>query len=268
MSEKPFIIMCAPNGARRLKKDHPEIPITPDEMADCAELILKSGASMLHLHVRDDDGNHSLNPDRYRASIKAVRDRVGKNMIIQATTEAVGVYNRQQQMEIVRDLRPEAVSLALRELCPSEEDLNEFSAFNEWLMKEHIFPQYILYNENDYLRFMDYLKRGVFHHDAPFILFVMGSYAGPTPETAKTFDCAAEHNGYWASCGFADNEKECISHSLENNGHIRIGFENNIWREDGTLLENNGEMIKYAATKSLRPIATADNIRNMFNLRG
>ncbi|MCC3860412.1 3-keto-5-aminohexanoate cleavage protein [Pseudemcibacter aquimaris] len=267
MNDHPFIIMCAPNGARRVKKDHPEIPITPSEMADCAELILENGASILHLHVRDDNGGHSLDPDRYRASIKTVRERVGKNMIIQATTEAVGIYNREQQMEIVHDLKPEAVSLALRELCPTDQEMSEFAAFNEWLIKEHIFPQYILYNEADYKRFMSYQKQGVFHQDNPFILFVMGSYAGPTPETAKTFECATSHNGPWASCGFADNEKECIEHSINNGGHIRIGFENNIWREDGTLLENNGEMIKYAADRSTRSIASADDVRNIFNLR-
>ena len=70
---------------------------------------------------------------------------------------------------------------------------------------------------------------------------------------------------------FSENEKDCINHSTKVGGHIRVGFENNIWREDGSLLENNGEMIKHAATVAMnnnRPIASVDDVRNIFNLRG
>jgi 3-keto-5-aminohexanoate cleavage enzyme len=268
LTQKPYIIMSAPNGARRQKKDHPEIPITPVEMATCAEQILDNGASMLHLHVRDDDNKHSLDVERYKASIKAVKDAVGDNLIIQTTSEAVGLYNREQQMEMVKTLKPDAISLALRELCPTDNEIQEFNDFNKWLNDEHIFPQYILYNPEDYLCFEEYRKKGIFHNEAPFVLFVMGIYAGPTPDTAKLMDLAKDCTTPWALCGFAKNEKECVAHSEENNGHIRVGFENNIYREDGSLLENNGEMIRYAAEKSNRPIANAADVRNLFNLRG
>ena len=165
--------MSAPNGARRQKKDHPEIPITPDEMAICSEQILEDGASILHLHVRDDENNHSLDTDRYRASIKAIKEAVGDQLIIQTTTEAVGIYNHHQQMEMVRELKPEAISMALRELCPTDDDQTEFSSFLKWLKTEHIFPQYILYNSEDYIRFEQYRKMGIFHDDNPFVLFVI-----------------------------------------------------------------------------------------------
>ncbi|MDG1996444.1 MAG: 3-keto-5-aminohexanoate cleavage protein [Emcibacteraceae bacterium] len=269
MTAFPYIIMSAPNGARRQKKDHPEIPIRPDEMAHCAEQILDSGASILHLHVRDTNNNHSLDTDRYRASIKAVKDVVGKKLIIQTTTEAVSIYSPHQQMEMVRELKPEAISMALRELCPSDEDISVFSNFLKWAKAEHIFSQYILYNPEDYQRFEKYRKMGVFHDDDPFVLFVMGSYAGPTPDTAQLMDIAKETSTPWAACGFSENEKQCINHAAEHNGHIRVGFENNIWREDGSLLENNGEMIRYASHHSgKRPIANAADVRNLFDLRG
>lgn len=263
--------MSAPNGARRQKKDHPKIPISPDEMANCALEILESGASILHLHVREDDGGHSLNVDRYKSSIKAIKDKVGSQLIIQTTTESVGIYDRYQQMEIVKKLKPEAVSLALRELCPTDHEIAEFEAFNKWIINENIFPQYILYNPDDHNRFEDYISKGVFHNNDPFVLYVMGSYNGPTPDTDTLKKMAAKNQKPWAACGFAENEKDCINHSATKGGHIRVGFENNIWREDGSLLENNGEMVKYAATvaiKNNRPVASADDVRNIFNLRG
>ena len=84
----PFIVMSAPNGARRGKDDHQSLPITPDEIAACAEDVADAGASIIHLHVRDEHGAHSLESDRYRAAIAAVRERVGDGMVVQITTEA------------------------------------------------------------------------------------------------------------------------------------------------------------------------------------
>jgi len=271
--KKPLIIMSAPNGARRQKSDHSAIPITPDDMADCAESIVENGASILHLHVRDEKNAHSLDVDRYRASISAIKNRVGDQLIIQATTEAVGIYDRYQQMDMVKILKPEAVSIALRELCPNDEALSEFSAFTKWMAGENIFPQYILYDETDYQRFESYRKQGIFQDDMPFTLFVLGSYLGPTPEAdvmaeqMKLRTIKAEFP--WAVCGFATNEADCISHAAHNRGHIRVGFENNIWRDADHLLDNNSEMIKYSATeaeKARRPVANSDDVRKIFRL--
>lgn len=262
--------MSAPNGARRQKSDHPELPITPEDMAICAEQILAAGASILHLHVRDEKNAHSLDVERYRASISAVRDAVGDQLIIQATSEAVGIYNRDEQMQMVKELKPEAVSLALRELCPSEGDIAEFSNFIKLLRQENIFPQYILYNESDFDRFERLRKQGVFHDDNPFTLFVFGSYQKNHTNTDQLKKKSMSATFPWAACGFYQNEKDCISHAAINNGHIRVGFENNIRKDENTLLENNAEMIRYAAnvaSEAQRPVASAADVRNIFNLK-
>ncbi len=266
--------MSAPNGARRQKTDHSEIPLSPEEMASCACEIRDAGATILHLHVRDENGAHSLDVDRYQASIKAVRAAVRKALVIQATTEAVGIYNRHQQMEMVRALKPEAVSLAFRELCPDENAASEFSDFLKWLKSEKIFPQFILYNRDDYLRFEDFRKRGVFLNDNPFVLFVLGSYQGQTKQTVDDSILLMEDSMVadipWAVCGFQDNEFECISHAAFENGHVRVGFENNIWKPEGSLLDNNAEMVAHAAgvaEKARRPVATADLVRSIFDVR-
>lgn len=268
----PFIIMSAPNGARRLKSDHPALPITPADMADCAEEIVEAGASILHLHVRDDQNKHSLDPDRYRASIKAIRDRVGDKLIIQATSEAVGIYSRHQQMAMVKELKPQAVSLALREICPSDDERSDTAEFIEWLSKEHIFPQYILYDEDDYTRFENYRKQGIFMCDAPFTLFVLGRHpkAEDTLHNAQRLKEITKQLGSpWAMCGFGSNERDCVDHAAVNSGHIRVGFENNIYSSEGKLLTNNAEMITYcreAAVNAKRPVASVDDVKNIFKL--
>ncbi len=121
----PLVVMCAPNGARLGKSDHASVPLTPAELADCAEQLLACGVSVLHLHVRDKLGRHTLDVQAYSEAMTAIRERVGDELILQVTTEAVGAYGRQQQMALVRELRPEAVSLALRELCPDQDSIAE-----------------------------------------------------------------------------------------------------------------------------------------------
>ena len=69
----PLVVMVAPNGARRTKADHPNLPLIPAEIAREAERCAAAGASVLHLHVRDEDGRHSLDPRLYLAAIDAVR---------------------------------------------------------------------------------------------------------------------------------------------------------------------------------------------------
>ena len=88
----PLVVMCAPNGARLQKSDHPSVPVTPAELADCAASLLHRGVSVLHLHVRDSGGGHSLDPGLYREAMAAIRERTGNRMILQVTTEAVQIF--------------------------------------------------------------------------------------------------------------------------------------------------------------------------------
>src|SRR5210317_1856139 len=103
---KPMVVISAPNGARLQKSDHPAVPLSAEELADCAESLLTAGVSVLHLHVRDSAGGHTLDAGRYREAMAAIRDRIGDQLILQVTTEAVGMYDRHQQMELVRELKP------------------------------------------------------------------------------------------------------------------------------------------------------------------
>ena len=59
------MIAVAPNGARKTQQDHPQLPISPKEIAHTAAACLDAGACMLHLHVRDENLGHSLDAQRY-----------------------------------------------------------------------------------------------------------------------------------------------------------------------------------------------------------
>ena len=59
-----MMIAVAPNGARKQKTDHPALPISPAELAATAVQCQEAGACMVHLHVRDVQGGHSLKTNR------------------------------------------------------------------------------------------------------------------------------------------------------------------------------------------------------------
>ncbi|MDX1405284.1 MAG: 3-keto-5-aminohexanoate cleavage protein [Woeseiaceae bacterium] len=265
----PFIIMSAPNGARRGKQDHPALPITPAELAECAEQIVEAGAAMIHLHVRDESGRHSLDPDRYRQAIAAIRERVGEQLIIQVTTEACSIYTPQQQMSVVRQLRPEAVTLALKELCPDAAAEKSAAAFFTWLDDEDVMAQYILYSDEDVVRFTDLRTRGVIPDAWPFVLLVLGRYSDSLtgdPSLIDGYVRGLEQDVAWMVCCFGETESAAVAEAARLHGHARVGFENNLLLPDGSPAPDNAALIRVAAETartSARRVANADDVREM-----
>lgn len=265
------IVISAPNGARRTASDHSLLPITPEELADCAELLVEEGVSVMHLHVRDSERKHSLDEGRYRVAIEAIKNRVADGLILQITTESVGMYSREHQMALVRSLKPEAVSLGLREICPDEKSEREAASFFAWLRKENIWPQYILYSAEDVERFDTMRRRGIFDDDQPFCLMVMGRYSealeGSLPELEAMLAAADCSNFPWAACCFGKQEHEAMLEATRAGGHVRIGFENNLHLPDGSLARDNAALVNAycsaIASQERRP-ARANEIREEF----
>jgi uncharacterized protein (DUF849 family) len=93
-----LIVTVAPNGAYKQPADHPAVPITPATLATTAKSCLDAGAAMLHMHIRDAQGRHSLDVEGYREAQRVVRQAVGDAMVIQITSEATGVYQAPAQI--------------------------------------------------------------------------------------------------------------------------------------------------------------------------
>ena len=271
IADTPFIVMPAPNGARRGKADHAGIPLSPAELAENAQAIFDCGASLLHLHVRDESDQHTLDPERYQAAIDAVRDQVGDRLVIQVTTEAVGVYSAEQQMSVVKELKPEAVSIALRELVPDRNDLNEAGHFFKWLKSNEVVPQYILYSADEVKWFEDLRGRGLFQDDLPFVLLVLGRYGttdyGDPDDIEEYRRALGDDRIPWAVCCFGPREDEVSLRAATAGGHARVGFENNMLMPDGSQAPDNAALVRLAAghaRTSGRRLATADDVRQLF----
>lgn len=270
--EIPFIVMSAPNGARRGKADHSGIPLSPRELAENAQAILDSGASILHLHVRDESERHTLDPQRYRAAVSAVLEQVGNRLVIQITTQACGIYSAEQQMAVVKDLKPEAVSIALRELIPDPDIVGDANRFFAWLRSNKVMPQYILYSPQEVEWFEGLRRRGIFDEDLPFVLFVLGRYGTNDCGDPRDIDAYRRALGDqripWAVCCFGPLEDKASQCAATANGHARVGFENNLLMPDGSEAPDNAALVRLAGAHGRsagRPVATADDVRQLFS---
>jgi uncharacterized protein (DUF849 family) len=267
------IICVAPNGARRGKADHPALPVSPEELALCAQDCLAAGASAIHVHVRDDLGRHVLDADRYIVATQAIRAAVGCSLIVQITTEALGVYSPHEQMQLIRDVEPEAVSIALREILPDPTDAaarSQLSQFMAKLCRTGTIPQIILYTPEEIDLLADLVGDGVFPWPTAMlpVLFVLGRYT--TDRSCKPSDilpflapsrCVFAS---WSLCAFGRNEAACTTIGLSLGGSARVGFENNLELPDGTIAVDNARLVKNLAQAARLvgvPLATAEELR-------
>ena len=267
--QAPLMIAVAPNGARKTRADHPALPLTAEELARTAAACREAGACMIHLHVRDKDRKHSLDPSIYKAAIQAIRAAVGSDMIIQISSEAAGVYQPEEQIDAVMKTRPEAVSLAIREFCPAGFSERPAAEFLEWCYRERVHPQYILYDGEDIGRFNDMHRRGMIPGDVVTLLLVAGKYStdqeSDISDPAPLLDTVNDDFVWWL-CAFGSAESRCMERAAELGGHCRVGFENNLRLPDASLASDNAALVRLAANngpKTKRPVATADQAREM-----
>ena len=264
--KQPTLIMVAPNGARLTKRDAPNVPITPAELAAEAADCLRAGAAAMHLHVRDARGWHSLDPEHYRAAIAAIRAAVGDDLLLQVTSEAAGVYGWREQAEAVRALEPEAVSIALREFLPEEADAEqrrEVADFFRWLHACATAVQIICYAPEEVERLVGLREEGVIPWRHPFLLFVLGTradYEGQG-EVASADAALSRLDAFlrtlaplreevaWMACAFGPHQLDVLEEAARRGGHVRVGFENGRDIAPGHSAPDNAALVAALAAR-------------------
>ncbi|MGJ8528082.1 3-keto-5-aminohexanoate cleavage protein [Maritalea sp.] len=254
-------IMVAPNGARRTKADHRALPISIPEVVETARQCFAVGANGIHAHVRGSQDEHVLDAGLYRELISELALVVPK-MDVQITTEAVGIYSPQEQMQVVQDVYPKMVSIALAELS-KHPDRAELSQFYHSLADDSIDVQHILYDPAEVQQFEQFVDQGVIPNGAPSFLFVLGRYTAGQQSNPLHFD--PFHSAMQASpfsseakvmtCAFGGRETACLVHAASFGSDCRVGFENNLYMADQINAPDNGARVGELISK-LKDAAT------------
>ena len=258
----PVIIMVAPNGARKTHSDHPALPVSIEETVTEAVACHAAGATVLHAHVRDMHEKHVLDPALYNELIDELR-RQAPQLLVQITSEAVGIYTPQQQADCVKAVRPQMASIALKEITGNFEQAEFAGDFFAWCVESQVHIQHILYSADDFQRYLDYKTDGVIPESQNCVLFVLGRYAvdfQSTPDDLTPFLQNDLDNLCWFTCAFGYQEQVCVLAGIEQGGHARIGFENNLHLANGQLAGSTRELVlslRKAVEESGRRVATA-----------
>ena len=247
MKKDPMVIAVAPNGARKTREDHPSLPLTAGELIETAWKCYEAGASMMHFHVRDESGGHTLAPEIYRPALDLLTSEVGDRLLLQVSSEAAGRYDSVEQREAMKRLAPHCLSLALRELLPNRESHEAGARYLSELSSEGVLVQFILYSPKEVEWYEQLCSGGIIPGDAHLLLFVLGSYR--TPQSSCDLGPYLEQlkrKSPWMACAFGPAESMLAGQIAERGGHIRVGFENNQQLPDGSQAGDNSDLVRVA----------------------
>lgn len=262
----PVLIAAALNGARKGKREHPALPLTLDEILAEARACHAAGAAMLHLHVRDRHGGHSLDPGLYAEALTELRRQLPE-MLVQITTEAAEIYRPEAQLACLEALRPEFASVAVREIA---RDATVAARLYRFAAEAGVSVQHILYDPGDLAQLLAWRASGLVPAAGGCnLLFVLGRYERPTPSDPRDllpFLTAAPNDATWMVCAFGPSEAACTMAALALGGHMRVGFENNLNLPTGERAARNADLVALAAAAARHiacPLADAETARTI-----
>jgi uncharacterized protein (DUF849 family) len=223
---------------------------------------------MIHLSVRDAKGRHLLDPSAYREATGAIRRAVGDRLVVQISTEQAERYGWADQMAVVREARPEAVTLSLAELVPNPGCEAEAQRFFQWLFRERVITQFVVRSVDELDRYRDFARRGLIPTAPHLLLFVLGSRTEPAAaRSLASLVAGMEGDTPWAACGYGAESLAATVAAAALGGHMRVGFELDPHLKNGTIAPDNAALVwqaRIAAEALGRPLLDADGIRERF----
>lgn len=243
------LIMVAPNGAYKTRDDHPALPVTVAQLVETAVSCFQAGAGAIHAHIRDDEGRHTLDAERYAELLSALASAV-PDMRVQITTEAAGRYSPAEQRALLDTLSPPWISAAVREIL-GDKDIEAAKRFYQQAAKYGTQIQHILYDDHDVAWLDQLIEDKVINDLHPSVLFVLGRYSEnreSSPADLKPFlqarkDSRHLSDCHFMACAFGSREIDCLIAAAKAGGDCRIGFENNLVDEDLALASNNAARV-------------------------
>ena len=191
-------------------------------------------------------------------------------MLLQVSSEAVDRYSAKQQMQLMQQLMPDCLSLALKEFAPDDVDLPTFKTFLETLSGSGCLFQYILYTPQEVHRYQRLLEDGVIPDSRHSVLFVLGR---KHPSILANSDIDRYLNALstptpWMVCCFGPSSWEILTDAVAKNGHVRIGFENGWALPDSGTASSNAELIRAGCSvfrRLERPLADVRQAREILS---
>jgi 3-keto-5-aminohexanoate cleavage enzyme len=245
MDRAPLIITCAVVGAELTREDYPFLPLTPDEIAGSALAAYRAGASIIHLHVRDENGNPTQRVDIF----KEVSDRISSecDAILQYSTGgAVGTPVAERYAPL--SLKPHMASLSMgsinfgSELFENTEETIRLIAKN--ISENGSMPELEIFDFGMLESVGRYAAKGILpeRYHVNFVLGVPGGMKGTVKNLVYLVN-ELEDQQAWTVSGIGKCQLPLCVHAIAMGGHVRLGVEDNIYYRKGELARSNAQLI-------------------------
>lgn len=269
-----LIITAAICGAEVLKEHNPAVPYTVEECVREAKSAYDAGASIIHLHVRYDDGTPTQDKNRFKEVMDAIY-KVCPDVIIQPSTGgAVGMSNDKRLQPT--ELNPELATLDCGTLNFGGDEVfmnteNTIKYFAERMNERGIKPELEVFDKSMIDMALRLHKKGYIKEPMHFD-FVMGVNGGITGELRDFVFLRGSipADATYTVAGIGRFEFPLAAAAIIDGGHVRVGFEDNVFISKGVLAKSNGELVEKVvriAKEFGREIATPDEARKILGMK-
>lgn len=267
-----LIITAALTGAEVTKDIQPSLPVTPDEIAEAAYECYKAGASIVHIHARDEEGN----PTQAYEVYKEIKEKIEAkcDVIVQPSTGGATWHTPEERLQPV-ELKPEMATLSCGTCNFGDEVFMNSGEYIEKFAKRMqelgVKPEIEIFERGMIENAKRLVKKGLvaepLHFD--FVLGVPGACPG-TPEDLMHMLTCIPSGSTWTVAGIGRSETPLATMAIILGGNVRVGFEDNIYYSKGRLATSNAELVERIvriAGELGREVATPDEARTILNLK-
>lgn len=268
-----LIITAAICGAEVTKKHNPNVPYTVEEIREEAKKAYDAGASIIHLHVREDDGTPTQSKDRYEACIEAIRESCPDVIIQPSTGGAVGMSADERLQPL--ELNPEMATLDCGTLNFGGDEIfvnteNMIKEFATRMKERGIKPECEVFDKSMIDTAIRLMKKGYIENPMHFnlVMGVNGGISGEPRDLVYLVESLPEGSTFTVS-GIGRVQLQLSTMAILMGGHVRVGFEDNIYLRKGELADSNADFVKRVVELAHilgREVASPDETRQILNL--
>jgi 3-keto-5-aminohexanoate cleavage enzyme len=268
-----LIITAAICGAEVTKENNPAVPYSLDEIIREAKSAYEAGASIIHLHVREDDGTPTQKRERFQTCIDAIKSEC-KDVIIQPSTGgAVGMSDMERLDSCRVTPAPEFASLDCGSLNFGPDDVfvnthKTIMNFAQFMRDNKIKPELEVFDKGMIDIALSIAKKGFFLEPLHFN-FVLGVQMTGTLRDLVFMVDSIPSGCTWTASGIGKYTDLVTVGAIVMGGHVRVGLEDNIYLKKGVLAKSNGELVARVveiADIVGREIATPNEARKILSI--
>lgn len=275
-----LIVTCAITGGLHGKAATPHIPEQPEEQIQQTIDAWNAGASIVHIHARDENGAATQDPERYRAIKEGIRAK-GCDIIIQNTTGGgMGMSLEERLQSIEADPEMASLNMGLINYPDpqgnyhlSENTPNDLRWYAEKMKERGVKPEMEVYNLA-MMKDVDMLIQEGLLGKPYYINYVMGMPAQNTLEASRKnlfmMIDSLPPDSVFNVCALGRHQLPMTTYSILAGGMARVGMEDNIYYAKGELATSNAQLVERTvriARELQREIATPEEARQILNLK-